>query len=119
MPDSVQWDGHSSSMESAIAAAKKNVTIDDQIEANKRSKGLIAAQESIGVAKPGQAVPGQAAPNAAPPTSAPPTSAPVVAAPTGGPPPAVPGQRQPMQLIRTQLVQGRESQMFCHLNLKM
>ena len=37
----VQWDGHSSSMESAIAQAKKNVTIDEQIEAIQRSKGLL------------------------------------------------------------------------------
>ena len=38
---SVQWDGHSSSMDSVIAQAKKNVTIDEQIEAIQRSKGLL------------------------------------------------------------------------------
>jgi len=106
VPDSVQWDGHSSSMESAIAAAKKNVTIDDQIEANKRSKGIIAAKDSIGPLVPGQAVPNAAPPTSAPPTSAPPTSAPPASAPpaaAAAPAAAVPGQRQPMQLIRVPL----------------
>jgi len=106
VPESVQWDGHSSSMESAIAAAKKNVTIDDQIEANKRSKGIIAAKDSIGPLVPGQAVPNAAPPTSAPPTSAPPASAPpTAAAPPAAAPAAapVPGQRQPMQLIRVPL----------------
>ena len=40
-PDAVQWDGHSSSMDSVIAQAKKNVTIDEQIEAIQRQKGLL------------------------------------------------------------------------------
>ncbi|KAL5269193.1 hypothetical protein ACHWQZ_G002874 [Mnemiopsis leidyi] len=53
----VQWDGHSSSMESAIAQAKKNVTIDEQIEAIQRSKGLLPNKDAIGPAVPSTTAP--------------------------------------------------------------
>jgi len=80
----VQWDGHSSSMESAIAQAKKNVTIDEQIEAIQRSKGLLPNKDAIGPAVP---------------SSSAPTSQPVPTLPRTGT--VVPGLPQQAVLVRT------------------
>ena len=87
--DSVQWDGHSSSMESTIAQAKKNVTIDEQIEAIQRQKGLLAAKDALGPNAPSSQDKQPPAP--------PPAAAPVAKPPQPPPPPQIAQQ----VLVRT------------------
>lgn len=52
--DKVVWDGHTASMERATKLAQANITLDEQIEAIHKAKGLIATDESdkIGPAIP-------------------------------------------------------------------
>ncbi len=45
--DKVVWDGHTASMERATKLAQANITLDEQIEAIHKAKGLMYVYEDI------------------------------------------------------------------------
>ncbi|XP_042300194.1 splicing factor 3A subunit 1-like, partial [Sceloporus undulatus] len=90
--EKVTWDGHSGSMARTQQAAQANITLQEQIEAIHKAKGLVPeddSKEKIGPSKPNE-MPQQPPPP--PPSSAPnmPTNAPPIASvprPPSMPPP--------------------------------
>ncbi|XP_030074457.1 splicing factor 3A subunit 1 [Microcaecilia unicolor] len=87
--EKVTWDGHSGSMARTQQAAQANITLQEQIEAIHKAKGLVPeddSKEKIGPSKPNevpQPPPPSSAPN--PPSSAPPITS--VPRPPSMPPP--------------------------------
>uniref|UniRef100_A0A803TUM8 Splicing factor 3a subunit 1 n=1 Tax=Anolis carolinensis TaxID=28377 RepID=A0A803TUM8_ANOCA len=90
--EKVTWDGHSGSMARTQQAAQANITLQEQIEAIHKAKGLVPeddSKEKIGPSKPSEMAPPAQPPlpqaQAHPHPLGPPTSAPSLL-PTGGPP---------------------------------
>ncbi|XP_078679823.1 splicing factor 3A subunit 1-like [Branchiostoma floridae x Branchiostoma belcheri] len=70
----VTWDGHTASMEATTRAAQKNITLQEQIEAIHKAKGLTADEEKE---KIGPAIPAQTTVELTPTTSTIPAKPPV------------------------------------------
>uniref|UniRef100_A0A6J0U6T9 Splicing factor 3A subunit 1 isoform X1 n=1 Tax=Pogona vitticeps TaxID=103695 RepID=A0A6J0U6T9_9SAUR len=88
--EKVTWDGHSGSMARTQQAAQANITLQEQIEAIHKAKGLVPeddSKEKIGPSKPNEMPQPPPPPSSAPniPTSAPPIAS--VPRPPSMPPP--------------------------------